>query len=141
MQCRYNWPGQSKSSFLILIFVTLVIVFSGCTKSVRKVSYVTDDAAALQSLSPKDNASSLQKKSAQELVSTGFIYLANQNLKIAELHFATAIDKDPKMVDAFIGLGRIEMYKGNYSAALVGFAKARELKPNSVPSLIAEAHA
>ena len=141
MQCRYNWVGQSKSSVLILIFVTLIIALSGCTKSVRKVSYVTDDSTALQSLSSRDETTSIQDKSAQYLVNAGAIYLANQNLKIAELHFVAAINKDPKMTDAYIGLGRVEILKGNYSNAMVSFAKARELSPDSAQALIGEAHA
>jgi tetratricopeptide (TPR) repeat protein len=136
-----SWLGQLKRTVLTLIYGAFIIALSGCTESVRKVSYVADDAAGLQSLSPKDGISSLQKKSPQELVNSGFIYLANQNVKLAELHFATAIDKDPKMADAFIGLGRTEMLRGNYRRALIAFSKARELKPDSVPAIIGEAQA
>jgi len=141
MQCHSYWAGHSKSSVLILIFVTLIFTLSGCTESVRKVSYVADDAAGIQSLSPKDDMSSLQKKSAKELVNAGFIYLANRNMKIAELHFTAAIEKDPKFVDAFIGLGRAEMLKGNYNVALLRFSKARELQPDYVPAMVGEAQA
>lgn len=141
MQCSSHWPSLSKSSVLVLICSTLIIVLSGCTKAVRKVSYINDDATALHALSSGDDITPLQDKSAQDLVTTGFIYLSNQNLKIAELHFARAIDKDPKMVDAFIGLGRIEMLKENYGAALVGFSRARTLKPGSIPALVGEAQA
>ena len=88
-----HWLSQSKSTAITLICSALIIALCGCTESVRKVNYITDDA--LQSPSPKDAVAPLQNKSAQELVIEGFIYLANQNLKIAELHFATAIDKDP----------------------------------------------
>ena len=140
LDCSY-WLGQFKRSLTPLICSALIIALSGCTDSVRKVSYVTDDAAGLNALSPKEGRSSLQKKSPKELVNAGFIYLANKNLKIAELHFATAINKDPKMADAFIGLGRTEMIKGNYSAAQIYFSKARELKPDSVPAIIGEAQA
>lgn len=135
------WLGKSKGSVLVTLFITLIFALSGCSDSVRKVSYVTNDDVALQSLSPEDDISPLQKKSPKELVNAGYIYLSNKNVKIAELHFATAIDKDPKMTDAFIGLGRVEMLKGNYSAALIGFSKARELEPSSVPALVGEAQA
>ncbi|MBE0576204.1 MAG: tetratricopeptide repeat protein [Desulfuromonadales bacterium] len=141
MQCSSCLSGKSKSFVLILICIILSIIFSGCTKSVRKVNYVTDDSAALQALSAKDDIAPLQSKSAQDLVTAGFLYLANKNLKIAELHFVTAIGKDPKMVDAFIGLGRIELLRSNYSSALVAFGKARALKPDSVPALVGEAQA
>lgn len=126
---------------MILLCCTLIIALSGCTKSVRKVSYINDDATALHALSSGDDITPLQGKSARDLVTAGFIYLANQNLKIAELHFATAINKDPKMVDAFIGLGRLELLKGNYSTALIGFTKASNLKPDSVPALVGAAKA
>lgn len=141
MQCNTCGLVTSKSFIPILIFFILLILVSGCTQSVRKVSYTSDNTASLESLSPKDDTSSIQNKSTQELVTAGFIYLANQNLKIAELHFVTAINKDPDMADAYIGLGRTEMFKGNYSGALVRFAKARELEPQSVYALIGEARA
>ncbi len=137
--CSY-WFSQQKSTFITLICSALIITLFGCTESVRKVNYVTDDAQ-FQSLSPDEGFSSLQKKSIQELVTAGFIYLSNQNLKIAELHFITAIDKDPTMADAFIGLGRTRMSKGDYSGALVVFNKANELDPDSVAAIIGEAQA
>ena len=123
-----------------MICSALIIALCGCTESVRKVNYVTDDSA-LQSLSPENNVSPLQNKSAQDLVTEGLIYLANQNTKIAELHFATAIDKDPTMADAFIGLGRTEMLKGNYNGALAFFTKASELEPGSMPAIVGKAQA
>src|SRR5210317_571339 len=141
MQCNTCGPGVPKRSFLIQVFVLLIILTSGCSQSARKVSYISNDAASLESLSAKDDTSSMQSKSAQELVTAGFIYLANENLRIAELHFATALNKDPQMVNAFIGLGRIEMGKGNYSAAMVRFGQARELDPQSVYALSGEARA
>ena len=137
MQYCFNWIYRSKESLLICLI--LFITLSGCSKSVRNVSYISDDAATLESLSSKDDTSSMQSKSAQELVTAGFIYLANENLRIAELHFATAINKDPKMVNAFIGLGRIEMIKGDYSTAMVRFGQARELDPQSIYALTGEA--
>ena len=139
MQYCFNWIYRSKGSLLICLI--LFITLSGCSKSVRNVSYISDDAATLESLSSKDDTSSMQSKSAQELVTAGFIYLANENLRIAELHFATAINKDPKMVNAFIGLGRIEMIKGDYSTAMVRFGQARELDPQSIYALTGEARA
>ncbi len=141
MQDGSSWLAQSKSTVLTLLFSALIITLCGCTESVRKVSYVTDDASTLQAMSSKDNISSLQKKSAPDLVTFGFVYLANLNLKIAELHFVAAIDKDPTIVDAYIGLGRTEMLRGNYSGALINFSKARGLKPDYVPALVGEAQA
>lgn len=137
--CSY-WFSQSKSAVITLIWTVLIITLCGCTESIRKVNYVTD-SAALQSLSPKGDISSLKEKSTQELVTAGFIYLANRNLKIAELHFATAINKDPTIADAFIGLGRTEMLRGNYSRALTVFSKASELEPDSVAAIIGQAQA
>ena len=141
MQCSSYCHDRPKNSILILICIVLVVALSGCTQSVRKVSYINDDSAAFLAQSSSEDVLPLQGKSAQDLVTAGFIYLANRNLKIAELHFATAINKDPQMVDAYIGLGRAELLKGNYSGALVGFTKARKLKPDSVPALVGEAQA
>jgi Flp pilus assembly protein TadD len=142
MRLGYIWSGQSKRFLLLFICTTLLIaLLGGCSKSVRKVSYVSDDSAALQELSPKKDLSSLKSKSPQELVTAGFIYLSGRNLNIAELHFITAINKDPKNTDAYIGLGQVKMLQGNYSEALAGFGKARELQPDSLPALVGEARA
>ena len=141
MQYAAYWLGRSKSSVLVLICSTLIIALCSCTESVRRVNYINDDTATLQALSSKDDIAPLQNKSPQELVTAGFIYLANKNLQIAELHFVTAINKDPKMVGAFIGLGRVEMLRGNYSNALVNFTQARELHPDSIQALVGEAQA
>ncbi len=142
MRLGYIWSEKSKKTLLLFISITLFIaLLGGCSRSVRKVSYVTDDSAALQELSPKSDPTSLKSKSPQELVTAGFIYLANSNLKIAELHFITAINKDPKSTDAYIGLGQVKMLQGNYSEALAGFGKARELQPDSLPALVGEARA
>jgi Tfp pilus assembly protein PilF len=141
MQCNTYGAGVPHKSILILCIIILLILANGCSQSSRKVSYITDDTPTLDSLSSKDDTSSMQGKSARELTTTGFIYLANENIRIAELHFAAAINKDPKMVDAYIGLGRIEMFKENYSAAIVRFGQARELDPQSVYALTGEARA
>lgn len=141
MQCSSCLLVQLKNSVLILFCIILAISLGGCSKSVKKVSYGSDDAASLQSLSSEEENAPLQNKSPEELVTAGFIYLANQNLKIAEMHFVTAINKDPEMVNAYIGIGRTEMSKGNYSRALASFGKARELDPDSVNALVGEAQA
>ncbi len=139
MQCAFNWPRPSKKFALVLICLILATALSGCSESVRKVNYFADESAALNAMSAEEDIQPLQNKSAPELVTAGFIYLANKNLKIAELHFVRAINKDPKMVNAYIGLAQTELLKGNYNSALSTFSKARELKPDSVPALIGEA--
>jgi Tfp pilus assembly protein PilF len=141
MQCNNYGLGVHVKSTLIPLIAILVILTNGCSQSSRKVSYITDETPTLDSLSSKDDTTSIQGKSAQELVTSGFIYLANENIRIAELHFAAAINKDPKMADAYIGLGRIEMFKENYSAATVRFGQAREINPQSVYALTGEARA
>jgi len=141
MICCFNWLFRTERSIITLMGMMLIFAITGCTESVRKVSYINDDSASLQALSSEDNLTSLQSKSTQELVTAGFIYLANKNLQIAGLHFITAINKDPGLVDAYIGLGKVEMLKGNYSNALVNFGNARKLQPDSLPALIGEAQA
>lgn len=141
MRCCAFLPGQPKLSFGALLSIPLLLALLGCTESVHKLNYTSGETASLQNLAPEDDIAPLLNKSPQELVSAGFAFLSNKNLKIAELHFMTAINKDPKMVDAYIGLGRTEMLKGNYSGALSAFSKASELKPDSLPALIGEAQA
>lgn len=131
----------AKRALTWLLCAVIIFTLSACTKSVHKVSYITDGQDVLGAMPQKDDIEPLQTKPAQELVNAGFIYLANRNLKIAELHFTTALSKDPKNVEAFIGLGRTEIIKGNNSAALMHFAKATQLDPHSVPALVGEAQA
>jgi Flp pilus assembly protein TadD len=128
------------------IFKFLIIVMAcglcACSESVRKVSYINDDySGTLTSQAPDDKLTPLQSKSPQELVTAGFIYLSNNNLKIAELHFFTAISKKPDSVEGYLGLGQVEMHKANYPLALANFTKAAEFKPDSVPALIGQAQA
>lgn len=130
-----------QTPFLALIYIFLFFSFTGCTESVNKINYVSKDATALEALNPNDNIGSMQNKSAQELTNAGFAFLDNNNLKIAEVHFLTAIEKDPKMAEAFIGLGRTDMLKGDYSGALNAFERAKQLKPDSLPALIGETRA
>ncbi len=141
MQCNFCRTGVPNKSSLILTMVLLVVLASGCSQSVPKINYFADNATSMESPSAHDDTSSMQSKSAEELVTAGFIYLANENLRIAELHFATAINKDPKMVNAYIGLGRIEMSKSNYNGAIIRFGQARELDPQSIYALTGEARA
>lgn len=141
MQCRFLWKNQVRTFFLVLIFIAPYMGLSGCTESVHKLTYVTDEASALPSLPPDNGLAPLQNKTAPELTSAGFAYLANKNIKIAELHFMTAINKDPKMVDAYIGLGRTEMLKGDFNAAATSFNQAEKLNPGSLPALIGQAQA
>ncbi len=141
MQCEFYRSGVMHKSLLILLLAIFSVLIGGCSQSARKVSYITNDTVSVEALSAKNHASSMQSKSAQELVTAGFIYLENNNVKIAELHFATALNKDPNMVNAYIGLGRIEMSKGNYGGAMVRFGQARELDPQSVYALTGEARA
>ena len=124
-----------------ICFCLLLLLLSGCVKSVQKVSYMNDEAKAETSLMENMDNMSILKMSPKDLTEYGFMYLANNNLKIAELHFTEALNKDPEMFDAYIGLGKIEIYKGNYKSALARFNKANELKPESIEALIGGARA
>ena len=124
-----------------LLCAVIIFTLPACTKSVHKVSYINEGQDVIGAMPQKDDLEPLQDKPVQELVNAGFIYLANRNLKIAELHFTTALSKDPKNAEALIGLGRMEILKGNNNAALMRFAKATQLEPSSVPALVGEAQA
>ena len=141
MHCNNGWSGVPKGSILVLILLILTTLAAGCSQSARKISYISDDSRLLEPVSAKKDTTSMQSKSAKDLVTAGFIYLENDNLSIAEMHFATALNKDPDMAHAYTGLGRIEMSKGNYSGALFRFGQARELDPQSIYALTGEARA
>lgn len=141
MQCSLFRHNPSIKFFLLMTFISLHVGLCGCTESVHKLTYATDESSALQSLPPDDGLAPLQNKTAPELTSAGSAYLANKNIKIAELHFMTAITKDPKMVDAYIGLGRTELLKGDFNAAANSFNQAEKLNPGSLPALIGQAQA
>lgn len=127
-------PPVSKT--LLLSGFIALLALCGCTKSVHNVSYSQNDVSSMQTLAPEDDTTPLQNKSPDELVATGFAYLASQNLKIADMHFAAAVKKDPTKAEAYVGLGRTQILKGNYNAALFAFNKAKELKPDSLSAII-----
>ena len=141
MPCNVH-PGAVYGR-LTLSAVLVLALFSlpACSQTVRKVSHAPIDAASLQAMSVKDDRSALKNKTPEELLTFGYIYLENNNLQLASLHFAAALEKNPALAEAYVGLGRIEMQKNQYPSAMGMFMRANEIEPNLIPALVGQAQA
>lgn len=60
----------------------------------------------------------------------GFIYLDLDRLAPAQKAFEIAVEKNPELPDAFLGLGNVAMLNSQYANALHAFDKAIELVPD-----------
>jgi Flp pilus assembly protein TadD len=129
---RHNKPGLSLST--ILFFCTLALLFGCSEKTVNKASPIGIESSELTRLANKDETGNLAQKDPQTLVDTGWLYLSNNNDTLAKIHFGTALEKDPEMTEAYIGLAKVFQMQGNYAAAEASLQKALELQPDSVPA-------
>ena len=77
----------------------------------------------------------LAKLSPEELIYLGNGYL-HKNAQLAMLHFAVALEKDPKSVPALVGIGKALFAKGEYAKARKAFATALKEEPGNLPSLL-----
>lgn len=141
MQCIYQLRGVSRRIIVLIFFCITLLCLSACSKSVRKVSQVNQDVPELEMLSSDDELSPLQNKTPEELLTLGYIYLQNQNLRLSRLHFVTALEKDPDFAEAYVGLGKMDMQTGEYESALGMFAAANKIDPKLITALVGQAQA
>lgn len=141
MPWSFNCSWLRGAFYCPALLLILLFPLAACTQSVHRVSHVPQDASSLQATSVKGGQSPMKNKSPEELLTLGSIYLQNQNLPLAKLHFVTALEKNPAMAEAYVGLGRIDMQNGQYSSALGMFTRASELAPELLPALVGQAQA
>lgn len=124
----------------ILLFCLLLAVLaglSGCSKSVRKVSSASIDETTLYALHDKESSrDQMEQQSPEQLVTSGFVYLARRDFNLANMHFVMALQKDPRMASARTGVARIEQLQGNYAGAVMHYEQALQIEPTSLPALI-----
>lgn len=130
--CRKFWSLPLSSLFLVCI----ILVLSGCARSVTKPLPATIGAAELAGLSDEKPKESILDKTPEQLLASGWTYLATGSAGLARLHFQTALQKSPQSAEAFIGLGKVEFHLRNFPAAALYFRKAAELDPDNVPALV-----
>jgi len=69
------------------------------------------------------------EKSSSDYVKEGYQYIEQQDYSKAENAFLNAIEKDPKNVEGFYGLGGIYNNNKNYEKAIDVFQKLLHLDP------------
>ena len=128
--------AESFSRILVVITCSLALLLPGCSQSVNKRIPSAATAAGLAGLPEEPNENSILNKSAEELLASGYAYLSMQNPGLARMHFAAALEKDPTLSEAYVGLGTIEQKSGNISGAIRFFTKAAESDPSNITPLI-----
>jgi Tfp pilus assembly protein PilF len=69
------------------------------------------------------------------LYNMGNLYLEDQNLELAEMHFRRAVEKQPKFALGFRGLAKVYLKMNQVELAVSQFQKAIELAPEDAESL------
>ena len=129
--------GITRSLPIFFLFLVCIILsLSGCAQSVTKPPPATIDAAELAGLSDEKPKESILDKTTEQLLASGWTYLATGSAGLARLHFQTALQKAPQSAEAFIGLGKVEYHVRNFPAAALYFRKAAEFDPDNVPALV-----
>lgn len=126
---------------IFLVSAATLITFSGCAQPSRQVRDFSTDMPRLSAEAGTPEGSTLTAKDPRDLIAGGFAYLAAGNPSLARLHFVTALQKDPTLAEAFIGLGRAEYLAGNYPAALIHYERAASLQPEGLEPLLGQAQA
>lgn len=137
MQCNYIDFSRYARFLAHLPFLLLLLTLTSCAGSPGNHS---ERASDFLEVKPGEHKS-LAEKTPDELVLAGKIYLENKNLELARIHFSTARNKQANNVDAHIGLGKVEMHQGKYTAALSFFKHAAEISPDSVEAFVGQAQA
>jgi Tfp pilus assembly protein PilF len=69
------------------------------------------------------------------LYNLGELYLRENNLELAVMHFRRAVEKNPNFAMGYRGLGKVHVSLGERAAAIENFEKAIEISPNDLESL------
>jgi tetratricopeptide (TPR) repeat protein len=69
------------------------------------------------------------------LYNLGELYLRDNNLELALMHFRRAVEKNTNFGMGYRGLGKVHLALGELEASVENFEKALEVSPNDVESL------
>jgi tetratricopeptide (TPR) repeat protein len=69
------------------------------------------------------------------LYNLGELYLRDNNLELALMHFRRAVEKNVNFAMGYRGLGKVHLALGEYDAAIKNFEKAVEISSNDLESL------
>lgn len=78
----------------------------------------------------------LAELSLPELLVRGQGHLDQGHLKLAQLHYARALQVDESSVEAIVGLGQISFNQKNYQGAAAFMSKAIDLEPGNPDALL-----
>lgn len=85
---------------------------------------------------PKESPNKLANLSHEQLIRKGDVYLQNDNLQLAKLHYRKAVEKQPKSMPAILGLSQILYREGKINETAKLLKRALESNPGNVSALL-----
>lgn len=125
--------------FVPLLLIAACVTLAACSESKRRAHPSFSETPAYSKTGAYADESTLVQKSAEELTSAGFAYLAAGNATLARLNFVTALKRDPEMAQAYIGLGDISYQSEDYPSALTNYQKAASIDKNNLAAILGQA--
>jgi len=111
-----------------------LILFAGCAGKPKTVGLEGPPRPEIGS--DADPSQQVENLDLETLLSRGRDYLAKGNLELAAIHYDQALQRDPKSVEVFTGLGELMWLRGKPEAAKQAYNKALAEDENYLPALI-----
>jgi tetratricopeptide (TPR) repeat protein len=103
------------------------LLLNGCTTATRNYNqFYSVDPQMDDSSQQQEKSVKFEDRTADELLSRGYQYLFNGNYQLAQLHFVSALQKDPNLADAYAGLGETFLARSENRQASAAFSAALE---------------
>lgn len=125
--------------FIPLLLIAACVTLAACSESKRRAHPSLSETPAYSKAGSYTDESTLVQKSAEELTSAGFAYLAAGNATLARMNFVTALKRDPETAQAYIGLGDISYQSEDYPSALTNYQKAASIDKDNLAAILGQA--
>lgn len=109
----------------VTILLSLSLGLAGCAATLE-----AQQPSAKDLIGSDHPDANLAELSLPELLARGKGHLNQGHQKLAQLHYARALQVDEASVEAIVGLGQISFEQQNYQGASAFMTKALELEPN-----------
>lgn len=84
----------------------------------------------------KESPNKLANLSYEQLIRKGDVYLQNDNLQLAKLHYRKAVEKQPKSMPAILGFSKILYREGKVNETAKFLERALESDPGNISALV-----
>ena len=123
-----------KAFFLPFIFIALVL--AGCGAKKDPFQHQISQMATPDRVQTDVSKSQLATLSADDLTIKGQNFLKQNNLQLARLHFATALQKSPDYPPAMVGLGDVLYRQGDMTASKDIYTRTLDRDPENFRALL-----